>query len=151
MRYIRDTLINIIFMLIVASFVIFYPMLISIYVFMPLMIGFMGYLMIKGIYENKILYIVVSLLYITNLELNLSLPIFLILLSILLVYILLSNIKFFSIKCTMCKGFVSAFLIDIVYLALLVGYDFIFQTQSIVIDELLLYSLLVDLIVVVVL
>jgi len=151
MKYIRDLLINLIFISIVSSFVIFYPMLISIYVFMPLMIGLMGYLFIKGLVENKFIYMVISFIYITNLELNLSLPIFLILVSILLVYILLVNIDFFEIKCLVCQNVLSALLIDVVYFILLMGYDFIFQTQSIVVDELLLYSLLVDLIVVVVL
>jgi len=151
MKYIRDLLINLIFISIVASFVIFYPMLISIYVFMPLMIGLMGYLFIKGLRENKWLYIMISFIYITNLELNLSLPMFLILLSILLVYIILDNLGFFDIKCSICHNLLSAFLVDIVYFIMLMGYDFIFQTQSIVVDELLLYSLIVDLIVVVVL
>jgi len=151
MKYIRDLIVNLIFISIVTAFIIFYPMLISMYVFMPLMIGLMGYLFIKGLIENKWVYIVISFIYITNLELNLSLPMFLILLSILLVYIFLYNMEFFDIKCSVCHNLISAFLVDIVYFALLMGYDFVFQTQSIVVDELLLYSLMVDLIVVVVL
>jgi len=151
MKYIRDLLINLIFISIVLSFVIFYPMLISIYVFMPLMIGLMGYLFIKGLLEHRFVYMFISLVYIINLELNLSLPMFLILVSILFVYIVLSNIDFFEIKCSICRNLVSAFLINMVYFGLLMGYDFVFQTHSIVVDELLLYSLLVDLIVVVVL
>jgi len=151
MKYIRGLIINLLFISIVFSFVVFYPMLISIYVFIPLMIGLMGYLFIKGLREKKLIYIVISLVYIINLELNLSLPIFSILISILLVYIFLYNIDFFDIKCSICHNLVSAFLVDIVYFLLLMGYDFIFQTQSIVVDELLLYSLFVDLIVVVVL
>jgi hypothetical protein len=151
MRHIRNTIINIIFAFIVISFVVFYPMLISIYVFIPLMIGFMGYIMIKGINERKILYILTSFVYIINLELNLSLPIFLILISILLVYVILYNLGFFDIKCGVCKALLSVLFIDFLYLALLMGYDFFFQIESIVVDELLFYSLLVDLIVVVVL
>jgi len=43
-------------------FVIFYPMLISIYVFLPLFIGTMGYLLMKGIEENRIFYILLPFL-----------------------------------------------------------------------------------------
>ena len=151
MKYIRNLLINLIFISIVASFVVFYPMLISIYVFMPLMIGLMGYLFIKGLVENKFIYMFISFVYITNLELNLSLPMFLILVSVFLVYMFLSGMNFFELKCPICHNLLSTLLIDIVYFMLLMGYDFVFQTQSIVIDELLLYSLLVDLILVIVL
>jgi hypothetical protein len=118
---------------------------------MPLMIGFMGYIMIKGIEEHKFIYVLVAFMYMINLELNLSLPIFLILVSVLLIYVVLDNLGLYKSRCSVCKSLISAFLIDVVYLLLLIGYDFIFQTQSIVIDELLLYSLVVDLIVVVVL
>ena len=132
-------------------FIIFYPMLISIYVFLPLFIGVMGYLLMKGIDENRIFYILLAILYFINLEVNLSLPFFLATLTSLLVYIFLYHHLNYFRKCVICRPVLSVILIDGFYLLSLLAYDFIFQTHTIVLDNILLYSLIVDLLVVVVL
>lgn len=132
-------------------FIIFYPMLISIYVFLPLFIGMMGYLLIKGIDENRIFYVLLSLLYFINLEVNLSLPLFLGTITALIVYVLFYHHLNYFRKCVVCRPLLSVILIDITYLAFLLAYDFVFQTHTIVLDNILLYSLVVDLLVVVVL
>jgi len=151
MVQLQALLIKIILYSLVALFIIFYPMFISIYVFLPLMIGFMGYLLHVGIEKNKLLYILVALIYLINLDLNLSLPIFLSIIASLLVYIVLKNSFIYKIRCNICISMLSVIMIDILYLGLLLGYDFIFQTQSIILDELLLYSLIVDMLLVVIL
>ncbi len=132
-------------------FIIFYPMLISIYVFLPLFIGVMGYLLMKGIDENRIFYILLASLYFINLEVNLSLPFFLTTLTSLLVYVFFYHHLNYFRKCVICRPILGILLIDGVYLLSLLAYDFVFQTQSIVLDNILLYSLIVDLLVVVVL
>ena len=132
-------------------FIIFYPMLISIYVFLPLFVGVMGYLLMKGIDENRIFYILLAILYFINLEVNLSLPFFLATLTSLLVYIFLYHHLNYFRKCVICRPVLSVILIDGFYLLSLLAYDFIFQTHTIVLDNILLYSLIVDLLVVVVL
>jgi len=133
------------------AFIIFYPMLISIYVFLPLLVGVMGYLFMKGLETNRISYIAISLIYFLNLEANLALPFFLILIASLLVYTLFySHLNYFR-KCRICRPLLSVILIDLVYLGLLLSYDFIFQTSSIVLDNILAYSMVVDLLVVVLL
>jgi len=151
MKSIQNLLIHLILVIFVFSFILFYPMFISIYVFLPLMIGIMGFLMIKGIEKHKISYILIPFLYLINLEINLSLPIFLTLVSILTVYVIYINSFIYKIKCNICKAIFITSYIDILYLGLLLGYDFIFQTKSIVIDEILLYSLIIDLIISVIL
>jgi len=126
-------------------------MLISIYVFLPLLIGVMGYIFIEGIEKGKRGYIVVSTVYFINLEVNLSLPLFSTIISSLLVYILFyHNLTYFR-KCKMCKPILSILLLDGLYLASLLFYDFIFQANSIVLDNILLYSLIVDILLVVIL
>ena len=130
-------------------FIIFYPMLISIYVFLPLFIGVMGYLLMKGIDENRIFYILLALLYFINLEVNLSLPFFLITLTSLLVYIFFYHHLNYFRKCLICRPVLSIILIDGFYLLSLLAYDFVFQTHTIVLDNILMYSLVVDLLVVV--
>lgn len=132
-------------------FIIFYPMLISIYVFLPLFVGVMGYLLMKGIDENRIFYILLALLYFINLEVNLSLPFFLTILTSLLVYVFFYHHLNYFRKCVICRPILSVILIDGFYLLSLLAYDFVFQTHTIVLDNILLYSLIVDLLVVVVL
>jgi hypothetical protein len=132
-------------------FIVFYPMLISIYVFLPLLIGVMGYILIQGIEKGKTRYIFMAIIYFINLEVNLSLPFFLIFISTLLVYVLFYHSLIHFNKCRICRPILSVMLIDAVYLGSLLSYDFIFQTNSIVLDNILLYSLIVDLLVVVIL
>jgi hypothetical protein len=137
--------------IIVILFVVFYPMLISIYVFLPLLIGVMGYVLILGIEKEKLHYILIALVYFVNLEVNLSLPFFLIFISTLLVYILFYHTLIYFRDCHICRPVLSVLLIDAVYLGSLLFYDFVFQTQSIVLDNMLLYSLIVDLLIAVIL
>ena len=132
-------------------FIIFYPMLISIYVFLPLFIGAMGYLLMKGIEENRMFYVLLPLLYFINLEVNLSLPFFLTTITSLIIYIFFYHHLNYFRKCVICRPILSVLLVDGLYLISLLAYDFIFQTQTIVLDNILLYSLIVDLLMVVVL
>ncbi len=132
-------------------FVVFYPMLISIYVFLPLLIGVMGYVFIQGIEKGKTRYIFVAIIYFINLEVNLSLPFFLIFISSLLVYIIFYHSLIHFNKCRICRPILSVMLINAVYLGSLLSYDFIFQTNSVVLDTILFYSLIVDLLLVVIL
>lgn len=137
--------------LLALFFILFYPMLISIYVFLPLLIGAVGYLFVNGMEEGRVSFIVLAVVYMLNLELNLSLPLFMILISTLLFYVLVyPYLKYFR-KCLVCRPLLSVLFLDVIYLMCLFSYDFIFQTQSIVLDEILLYSLIVDMLVVVIL
>lgn len=143
-------LMKLLFWALILFFVLFYPMLISFYVFLPLLIGVMGYLFINGIDKGKWGYVLIALIYFVNLEVNLSLPFFLILISVLIVYMLFYGTLTHLKKCKICIPILTVLLIDVVYLGVLLAYDFIFGTHSIVLDNILLYSLIVDLLVVVV-
>jgi hypothetical protein len=131
-------------LLLVISFVIFYPMFISIYVWLPLFIGMAGYFLMQGIEKGRIGYILFPVVYFINLEANLSLPLFLTIIATLLVYQLIySKLHYFK-QCYLCRVLLSTVSLDILYLLLLLSYDFIFQTSSIGLDMILLYSLSVD-------
>jgi hypothetical protein len=136
--------------LLLSMFVLFYPMLISIYVFLPLFVGVVGYFLILGIDRGKISYILISLFYLINLDINLSLPFLLSTIAVLLVYIFLypyiANFK----SCKVCSPLLNVLFIDLIYFLLLMGYDFIFQTHNIMLDDILLYPLVIDLLVAVV-
>jgi len=121
------------------------------YVYLPLFIGFAGYMIIWGIDGHGLRYIWFPLIYLVNLEANLSLPMFLSLLSVLLFYLTLyEKIRYFK-RCPVCVGLLSVIAIDLYYFLILLGYDFVFDTTSIFVDSLLLYSLVFDLIFVVLL
>lgn len=139
------------FWLFASICIFFYPMLISIYVFLPLLIGAMGYMLVQGLEREKSPFILLAIVYMLNLEVNLSLPIFLTIISTLLFYVLVyPTLKHFR-KCQICRPLLSVLFLDIMYLGCLFSYDFIFQTQSIILDEILLYTLIVDMLVVVIL
>ena len=135
----------------IGLFVFFYPMLISIYVFLPLFIGAMSYMFILGLEKEKTAYILISIFFMMNIEVNLSLPTFLIIISALLFYVLIYPYLRHFRKCKVCRPILSVLLLDLLYLACLFSYDFVFQTQSIVLDKILLYSLVVDMLIVMIL
>jgi len=135
----------------IGLFVLFYPMLISIYVFLPLFIGAISYMFVLGLAKEKTSYILISSFFMMNLEVNLSLPVFLIIITSLFFYVLIYPSLTYFRKCKVCRPILSVLLLDLLYLASLFTYDFIFQTQSIVLDSILLYSLVVDMLIVVIL
>ena len=140
-----------IFLIFVVLFVLFYPMLISIYVFLPLFIGASSYILIEGLERQKSKFVFFSSLYLINLEVNLSLPLFLSVISAFIFYVTVyPYLKHFR-RCHFCKAIISVIALDIFYLGALFTFDFVFQTQSIVLDGILLYSLVVDMLVVVLL
>jgi len=135
----------------VVLFVCFYPMLISIYVFLPLFIGAMSYMFVLGLDKEKTAYSLISIFFMMNMEVNLSLPTFLIIISALLFYVLIYPSLMYFRKCKVCRPILSVLLLDLMYLSMLFSYDFIFETQSVVLDSILLYSLVVDMLIVVIL
>jgi hypothetical protein len=136
----------------IVAVVLFYPLLISMYVFIPLLIGLAGYFFMIGLYKEKPLYVALSTLYFVNLEVNLSLPLFLMVMASLSTYFLFAKKSILPKgKCRACKAIYITFLVDIIYFVLLFSYDLVFQTTSIVVDSILLYSLLFDLLAVVIL
>jgi hypothetical protein len=139
------------FLIGVLLFVIFYPMLISIYVFLPLFIGSMSYILILGIEKEKTSYIIFSSLYLINLEVNLSLPLFLTIISSFIFYVTLFLYLQHFRQCKLCKPLISVVILDLFYLGALFAFDFIFQVQSIELDIILLYTLIVDMLIVVLL
>ena len=137
--------------IVLLLFIAFYPMFISIYVFLPLLIGIMGYILMLGVEEGKWSIVFIALVYFLNLEVNLSLPFFLTIIASLLVYVLMFHNLIYFRSCHICRPILSVLMVDALYIILLLAYDFIFQTTSVVLDSILLYSLIVDILVVVML
>ena len=130
----------------VVLFVILYPMLISIYVFLPMFVGFAGWVLLRGIEGEGIAYIVVPLVYLINLDINLSLPLMLAVFATLVYYLTLYERITLLKRCKICVAVLSVVLIDVYYLGALMAYDLLMDTGSIVIDKLLVYSLVADIV-----
>ena len=140
----RWFILKLLFGLILTGVAILYPMLISIYVFLPLFIGFAGWSLLRGIDGEGIGYLFFPLLYLINLEINLSLPLLMVVFATLLYYLTLYDYILVLKKCRICVAVLSVTLIDLYYLGSLIMYDLLMDTGSIVINKLLWYSLLAD-------
>ena len=129
--------------------IIIYPMLISMYVTLPLFVGFAGLIMVMGIEEERYTYFLLALIYMLNLEINLSLPMFLMPISVMVFYLFVKD-KLAIIKlCKICVRVASVVLINAIYFFILANYDFITEQSSVNYDSLLLSSVLFDIIAVV--
>ncbi len=108
----------------------------------------MGYVLILGMDRPRTIYMVIGLAYLINLEVNLSLPLFLSVLTVILFYITIYPYLYVLKKCTVCIPLLSVIFIDLIYFVMLLGYDMFFGESSIVVDQLLLYSLFIDILMV---
>ncbi len=126
--------------------IIVYPILISVYVTLPLFIGFAGYLFLLGLEGKGIRYLLFPTLYLLNLEINLFLPMLLSILSVLIYYLLAYPHILILKRCKVCIAVISVLGIDVIYLMLLLAYDFIFSSSSVGVNPLLFYSLVFDII-----
>jgi hypothetical protein len=141
-----DRVIRVSIFLLWIAVVTIYPMLISIYVTMPLFIGFAGLMFIDGIDEDNYWKVIFSLVYIINLEVNLSLPLLLVVISIIIFYFFIKSRLSFLKLCSICINVVTVLSINVIYFALLYGYDFLNNENSVNYDSLLLFSILYDII-----
>ncbi len=121
-------------------------MLISIYVFLPLMIGFSGWMFVRGIDGAGLAYLLFPLVYLTNLEINLSLPLLMGLFAASVYYVTLYERVMVFKQCPVCVAVVSTVMIDLYYLGALMLYDLVMDTTSIMIGKLLWYSLVADIV-----
>jgi len=140
----RWLIFRLLFGLFLTVFVVMYPMLISVYVFLPLFIGYAGWLLVRGIEGDGLRYIVIPLVYLVNLEINLSLPLMLVATAVLAYYLTLYGWAQRLKKCPVCVTVVSVVAIDVFYIGTLIVYDLLMGTNSIEVDSVLIYSLLAD-------
>ncbi len=124
--------------------VFFYPMLTSVYGMLPPLIGIVGLIIIYNIDANKV-YALLGMLYLVNLDLNLSLPILLSVFSVVIIYVLVYPSAKLMIRCKKCLAIFLIVLIDALYYTNLFIYDFIFSLKTIVADDTLIFYILFDL------
>ncbi len=123
--------------------VIGYPVLVSIYSMLPPLIGLAGYIIISNVNKNKI-YALAGMVYLLNLELNLTLPMLLSIFVVVMTYIFLYSPLKLLIRCRVCFLFSMIVIIDAFYYLTLFLYDAMFQTTTVVSDMMLVYYIMVD-------
>ncbi len=129
-----------------ASFVLLYPLLVSMYTFLPPLIGIVGYILIINFKEN-FFYVVSAFIFLLNLDLNLRLPLFLSITVISIIYIFIYPRLKLLVRCRACLLFAIIVLIDFSYYMMLFIYDLLFGTSTIIADMLLLYYIVVDILI----
>jgi hypothetical protein len=123
--------------------VIGYPFLVSIYTMLPPLIGLAGYIIISNVDKNK-LYALAGMVYLLNLELNLTLPMLLSIFVVVMTYIFLYSPLKLLIRCQVCFLFSMIVIIDTFYYLTLFLYDTMFQTTTVVSNMMLVYYFIVD-------
>jgi len=132
--------------ILLISFILFYPFLVSIYTMLPPLIGLVGYVIMSNLNKN-ILYAWGGFLYLLNLELNSSLPILLSFFIIIVLYSMIYSSLKLLIRCRVCLIFSLIILIDSAYYISLFLYDIVFDTSSIIGDMFLVYYIVIDILV----
>jgi hypothetical protein len=126
--------------------VIFYPILVSIYALFPPLIGIAGLIIIYNIDKNIIL-VISGVLYLIHIDLNLSLPFLLSIVSIVLIHILAYPSAKLMIRCRVCLALFLIIIIDTLYYTNLFLYDIILGTKTIIADSILWLYIFIDIII----
>jgi len=132
-----------------AATIIIYPALISIYVSLPLFIGFSGLMFIIGLEKKKSSIWLLALSYMFILEINLSLPIGLIAIASLVCYIYIVSKLAILKHCPKCIQIIGVVSINLIYFFMLSFIDLITSQSSIDYNVSILYTVLFDIIAVV--
>ncbi len=126
-----------------VSLVAFYPILVSIYTMLPPLIGLVGYIVVTNMDKNRI-YALAGMLYLVNLDLNLSLPLLLSVFMVVMVQVLIYPRLKLLIYCQVCLFLILIVVIDFLYYFSLFIYDFIFNSSTIIADVMLIFYIVVD-------
>ena len=124
----------------------FYPMLVSIYPLLPPLIGIAGLVIIYNTDKN-IVYPLSGMLYLVNLDLNLTLPFLLSIFSAIFIKIFIYSPAKLMIRCRVCLNLFIILLVDAFYYIGLFLYDIVLDSKTIVADPILTYYILSDFII----
>jgi hypothetical protein len=113
---------------------------------LPPLIGLAGYIIITNVDRNKI-YALSGMIYLINLDLNLTLPMLLSVFVVIMIYIFLYSMLKLLIRCRVCLLFTLMVLIDLSYYLILFLYDAMFNTSTVISDMLLVYYIVVDILI----
>jgi len=134
----------------VVLFIFFYPIIASYYYYIPPLIAIAAILAIEGYEKENRFMLVASLVYLFNIEVNFSLPLF----STFIVlcfyfFVILPKLRFFT-TCAICLRLITVVVYNLLLIGFLISYDYLFFEYTLALDLKLLYNLLFELMVVLV-
>lgn len=140
--YLKKTL----FLLLTLAFITIYPIFLPIGYSLPFLIGFFAFLVIKGVEEEKPLFILIGTLYLIDTETQLFLTPFLTLFALII-------ILFLKIKNSLFNSLFKTTLFYLLFFTFLVSYNFFMENLNLSYEILFLFliNLIIDLILVVLL
>ncbi|MBN2825940.1 MAG: hypothetical protein JXQ76_11485 [Campylobacterales bacterium] len=131
--------------LILWTFILLYPIIASIYAFSPPLLGLAAFILIDSIEKEDYETILMSLVYMINIDVNFSMPMFLSIFSTLLVYTLIyPKLNVFS-HCKICIALIVVVIFNLLYLEMVLLYSYIFQEFILDLDALLIAYFIFDL------
>jgi hypothetical protein len=147
----KDTKRSFIFRLMMWSFVLFYPTIASIYSFSPPLLGIAAFILIDSIEKHDYEYIFMALVYMLNIDVNFSMPMFLSIFSMLLIYTLVYPKLNIFYHCKLCVAAIVVVIFNLLYLEMVLLYSYIFKESILDMDALLIAYFVFDLMMVFVL
>ncbi|SHO81044.1 hypothetical protein MNB_SV-15-201 [hydrothermal vent metagenome] len=125
-------------------FVIFYPIIFTLYNFSPPLLGIASYILLDAFEREDKMFISLGIIYMLNIDINFSMPMFLGILTTLFLYIVIYPKLLIINHCKMCLASIIVILFNLIYLELILLYGYIFQIDIIEIDSVLLVYLIFD-------
>lgn len=131
---------------VLTLFVLLYPLFVSMYTMLPPLIGLAGYFILIYIEKEKV-YIFAPLFYLLNLDFNLSLPLFFSIFITILIYMFVYTPLKRTVYCKSCLLVILVIIIDFAYYVGLFIYDFMFNTNTVLAEMLLVYYIVLDILI----
>ncbi|MGM0623268.1 MAG: hypothetical protein ACQESH_04525 [Campylobacterota bacterium] len=129
-------------------FIFFYPIFASYYYYLPPLTAIAAIFAIRGYEKQNRFMLYCALIYLFNVEVNFSLPMFSTIAVALFYYVvILPKLRFYT-TCTNCLRFFSVIIYNILLVVTLLAYDYLFYTESVFLNLKLLYNLMFELLVV---
>lgn len=132
-------------------FVFFYPIFASYYYYLPPFTAIAAILAIRGYEKQNKFLLYASLAYLFNIEINFSIPLFSTFIVLVFYYfIVLPKLRYYT-TCKICLRLLTVAVYNLMLVAFLLSYDYLFFTNSIAMDLKLVYNIMFELMAVLVL
>lgn len=139
--------------IVLGLFALIYPVFVSMYNFFPIFFGLCSYLLVLAVKKHNMPLMIICAIYSISLEINFSMPIFNIIISALVFYVLIYNRLKLWTSCKPCIAAISVVSIYVIYFVTLFIDDIAFSKTNHLVnfDWLFLFNLFVDIFLVVML
>ena len=128
----------------VVFVVFFYPVLAGLYYYVPPLTSIAAILAIRGHEKKDRFMLYTALLYLFNIEVNFSLPMFVTVIALgLYYYVILPRLRFYT-GCINCLRVLTIVLYNMLLVALVVSYEYLFHDEAITVSWKLLYNIIFE-------